>query len=87
MVASHRVLCTKSHTVRSCLCLTAGGKGAMRKMLGEGYEAVGEQRMQPPPQPCVGTQCSGLKGSPVSVDRMPEFLVTSPKAHSFSRTW
>lgn len=47
MMASHRVLCTKSHTVRSCLCLTA-----MRRMLGEGYEAVGEQRMQGPQALC-----------------------------------
>lgn len=66
MVASHRVLCIKSHTAKGCLSLTAR-KGAMRRMWGN--EAVREQGMEgPPPLPCVSNQCSGLKGLPVSMD-------------------
>lgn len=45
MVASHRVLCMKSHTVKGCLCLTVK-KGAMRRMWED--EAVREQRMEGP---------------------------------------
>lgn len=49
VVASHRVLCTKSHTVKGCLCLTVNKRVTRRRW---GIEVVRKQRMERPPALC-----------------------------------